>query len=385
MASKTNHKDNGALESLRQAVDRQTRRATDAEMAAQQEVVKSEGLGNLISALKRSNEEKSHRITEDGRRIRSLENRVRRLESDMYNSQIALGEAHQLADRMDAEKRDMELRLSNSDVVFQEVLQRLIGQIPRSQPFWVVSRQEIYLTTEILGEGGWANVKVAVFRGQRVAAKCLHNQIISAHNIRLFTREMNIAAQARHPNLLQFIGATMDEEPIILSELLPMNLRQLMGTMKLAKQQIKSISCDVARALNYLHLSSPDPIIHRDVSSANTLLEPSREGNWKAKVSDYGSANFVRYTSTAGPGNPLYSAPEVGDPRKHSPKMDVYSFGILLIEMCSGKAMIIVSELMCVGGRGSLGITTIITAFAYTHTMLTSYSLYSLPDAWTRS
>lgn len=237
---------------------------------------------------------------------------------------------------MEREQRDLQLRLSNSDRIFQDVLQRLIGQIPQSQPFWVVSRQEINFTTEELGTGGWATVKVAIFRGQRVAAKCLHHQIVSAHNIRLFTREMNIAAQARHPNLLQFIGATMDAEPVILTELLPMSLRRLMEATNLSKQQIKSLSCDVARALNYLHLSSPDPIIHRDVSSGNVLLEPTGENIWKAKLADYGSANFVRYTTTVGPGNPLYSAPEVGDPKQHSPKMDTYSFGILLIEMCSG-------------------------------------------------
>lgn len=248
-----------------------------------------------------------------------------------------MGESHQHADRVEREKQELELRLSNSDTVFQEVLQRLIGQIPQSQPFWVVSRQEIHFTSEELGAGGWANVKVAVFRGQKVAAKCLHNQIISAHNIRLFTREMNIAAHARHPNLLQFIGATMDDEPIILTELLPTSLRCLMESATLSRQQIRSIGCDVARALNYLHLATPDPIIHRDISSANVLLEPCAEGTWKAKVSDYGSANFVRYTTTIGPGNPLYSAPEAGEPKRHSPKMDVYSFGILLVEMCSGE------------------------------------------------
>lgn len=335
---------NGALKSLRETLNQVTMRATGAEIQARQEALKSDRLQDLVTTLERSNEEKSQRIAEDGRQIRTLESRVRRLEGDLYNSQLALREAHEQADRLETEQRDMEMRLSNSDRVFQEVLQRLIGQIPQSQPFWVVSRQEINFTSEELGAGGWATVKVAIFRCQRVAAKCLHHQIVSAHNIRLFTREMNIAAQARHPNLLQFIGATMDAEPVILTELLPTSLRHLMETTNLSKQQIKSLSCDVARALNYLHLSSPDPIIHRDVSSGNILLEATGENNWKAKLADYGSANFVRYTTTAGPGNPLYSAPEVGDPKKHSPKMDTYSFGILLIEMCSGKKIFVVEH-----------------------------------------
>ena len=95
-----------------------------------------------------------------------------------------------------------------------------------------------------------------------------------------------------------------------------------------------SIGADVARVLNYLHLMKPDPIIHRDVSSANVLLEPIGSGNWKAKVPDYGSANFLSKVTTQGPGN---AAPESFNPKQQSPKMDVYSFGILLLEMATGQ------------------------------------------------
>ena len=81
----------------------------------------------------------------------------------------------------------------------------------------------------------------------------------------------------------------------------------------------------------------PDPIIHRDVSSANVLLEPIGSGNWKAKVSDYGSANFLSKVITMGPGNASYAAPESFNPKLQSPKMDVYSYGILLLEMATGQ------------------------------------------------
>ena len=277
---------------------------------------------------------------------------VERLQLQLQQSQQATQEVQQQLTRVTQDYREAqqhayeleqslgaaERRLSNSDETFRDVLQRLLGQVPHSQPLWVVQRNEIELSEEELGTGGWASVRVARFRGQRVAAKCLHHQIISAHNIRLFTREMNMAAQARHPNLLQFIGATMDNTPIILTELMPTSLRRLLEQgVHLTRRQILSIASDVARGLNYLHLVTPDPIIHRDVSSANVLLEVYGEGNYKAKVSDYGSANFVRYTATAGPGNPLYSAPEAHDPKRHSPKMDVYSFGLLLVEICSGE------------------------------------------------
>ena len=275
----------------------------------------------------REKEQQALRYTETNR---TLENRVHKLEEEAAETQQHITELEQ-------QLRQAELRLTNSDRIFQDIFQTLLGQLPQSQPYWVVQRNEIQLTCEELGTGGWASVKVALFRGQHVAAKCLHHQIISAHNIRLFTREMTMAARARHPNLLQFIGATMDNNPIILTELMPTSLRRILEQgVHLNHTQIISIASDVARALNYLHLNTPDPIIHRDISSANVLLEQFGD-NYKAKVSDYGSANFSRYTSTAGPGNPLYSAPESGDPSRQSVKMDVYSFGLLLIEMCSGE------------------------------------------------
>ena len=77
----------------------------------------------------------------------------------------------------------------------------------------------------------------------------------------------------------------------------------------LSETEISVISLDVARALNYLHLKKPHPIIHRDVSSANVLLW--RQGDqWRGKVSDYGTANFMQQIMTVAPGAIIYSAPE---------------------------------------------------------------------------
>jgi len=90
----------------------------------------------------------------------------------------------------------------------------------------------------------------------------------------------------------------------------------------------------VARALNYLHLMQPSPIIHCDISSANVSLEPGPSNSWRAKVSDYGSVNLLERLRTAAPGNPTYVAPETGKMTLKSPK---FSFGVLLMEMCSAQ------------------------------------------------
>ena len=93
--------------------------------------------------------------------------------------------------------------------------------LQRNSTHWVIRREEIELTGPELGVGGWATVIVAKFRGTRVAVKRIHDEIISWHNLQLFQREMNMAARLHHPNLIQFIGATMEGEMMIVMELSP--------------------------------------------------------------------------------------------------------------------------------------------------------------------
>ena len=114
---------------------------------------------------------------------------------------------------------------------------------------------------------------------------------------------------------------------------LDFSIKELSSYIKLS-----NIAMDVVKALNYMymHLMKPDAIIHRDVSSGNVLLERLGADWWKAKLSDFGAFNFARLIKTAGPGNFIYSAPESLDPKLQSPQMDVFSYGILLLEMSHG-------------------------------------------------
>ena len=265
--------------------------------------------------------------------VQAMEERVARAEREVR-------ELEERSQRNIQEAREREVQLQDQ-VHRAEQRAQLAEQRAAEEPFWVVGREEIELQEEEeLGRGGWAVVKVAKFRGTRVAAKYLYGEIASEYNRELFVREMNFASKVRHPNLLQFIGATLHGELIILTELLPMSVRTLMkerakDSHSLSPSEVVSISLDVARALNYLHLIKPDPIIHRDISSANVLLEPTPGIGWRAKVSDYGSVNFLRQLMTVVPGNPVYSAPEANTPSQQSAKMDIFSFGVLLLEIAS--------------------------------------------------
>ncbi len=200
---------------------------------------------------------------------------------------------------------------------------------------WQVSKEEVVLTSKKLGDGGYGTVTVANFRGTQVAAKKIHGMILSSYNRGMFDREMSIASKVRHPNCVQFLGAVVEEEPIILMELMPTVLREIIPKElnRLSQDQIPPICRDIARALTYLHSMKPQPVIHRDVSSANVLLEPVANSLWKAKISDYGSANFVVLVNTKAPGNAVYAAPEACSVKLQSTKMDVFSFGVLAVEI----------------------------------------------------
>ena len=214
-------------------------------------------------------------------------------------------------------------------------LSHSLGKMKHEQ--WLVSSHEIHLTEEKLNiDGSYADVHVAEFRGTKVVAKKLYEEFQSHFYHNAFVREMNMAARVRHPNLVQFIGACMDEEMIILLELMPTSLRKYLADRAPARPSASfctSVCMDVAKALNYLHLMQPDPIIHRDISCSNVLLEPLPADQWRAKVTDYGSVNLQSQLKTSYPGNPVYSAPESGDKSQQSPQMDIFSFGIVMITM----------------------------------------------------
>ena len=254
---------------------------------------------------------------------KTIEEKLKELE------QTAKKEKSQLRDELKAQEDTLQ-RLRAEVTSLRSTLQLI-------QPNWIVSAEEIIISDQELGRGAWGYVRAATFRGCTVAAKCLYNDIITGHNARLFQREMLIASKCRHPNLLQFIGATQQGMPIILTELMETSLRALLQQQSLQQCHILPVCRDIGMALNYLHHLNPDPVIHRDVSSANVLLNSLPSGGWLAKLSDYGSANFAWHSRTVGPGSPAYAAPEASSVANHSTKMDVYSYGVLLLEVCTGE------------------------------------------------
>ena len=269
------------------------------------------------------------------------------------------------------------------------------GEVTKEKrPFWEISANDIELTGVNIGRGKWSVVREAIYRGDKVAARCLYSKIVSEDNFKVFIECMDMAAKLRHKNLLPFIGAVLEGEPMIITELMPYNLKKVLEMKgQLPNYQVVGIALDVARALNFLHSAKPDPVVHGDLTSTSVLLEQGKGNSWRAKLSDFMTAKFFKQLIATGeeferdldsmspispsPKHPFFAGPgatssktsrdrrsrsssigsDVGrktsvqmvtpsdilDPTNLTPKRDVYSYGLLLVEMCSGSAPQVIS------------------------------------------
>ena len=209
---------------------------------------------------------------------------------------------------------------------------------------WKTTHKDITTTPIELGRGGWGLITVGFFREQKVAVKQLYKIIMSESTLAVMHREINTMSKIRHPKLLLFIGAALDHpsgNPLIITEIMDTSLRQAYEKNQIKQKNTKlSILRDTAAGLNYLHCH-PDEIIHRDVSSANVLLESRGPNKWRAKLSDFGSANIARNAFSEAPGAAIYRAPELNVTvatyttrrPQQTTKMDVFSYGVLMCEV----------------------------------------------------
>ena len=243
----------------------------------------------LLQESKRQKDELQQQLHERERELQNVRTSYQRelqTENQQLRQQLlATGDQHR------QEVQELQQQISSLQAP------RLVQQTHHTE-FWKVPRGDVTLNMQsILGTGGWGYVVEGQFRGQTVAVKCLHDVIREPAFTAVIRREIGIMTQLRHPNLVLLIAAVIDEEdPLIITELLELSLRRAYESNRLdAGEHCKlSIFRDVASALNYLHLHHHGPIIHRDVSSANVLLESRPRGQWRAKLSDFGSAKLAR-------------------------------------------------------------------------------------------
>ncbi|KAL3631996.1 hypothetical protein CASFOL_024980 [Castilleja foliolosa] len=206
-------------------------------------------------------------------------------------------------------------------------------------------------TLGILGEGGFGVVYGGVLDdGRKVAVKVLKRD--DQQGGREFLAEVEMLGRLHHRNLVKLVGICADDHfRCLVYELVPNGSVEshLHGADKeiapLDWRARMKIALGAARGLAYLHEDSSPRVIHRDFKSSNILLE----NDYTAKVSDFGLARSAmdegnKHISTHVMGTFGYLAPEYAMTGHLLVKSDVYSYGVVLLELLTGRKPVDLSQ-----------------------------------------
>nr|XP_009384041.1 PREDICTED: probable receptor-like protein kinase At3g55450 [Musa acuminata subsp. malaccensis] len=204
----------------------------------------------------------------------------------------------------------------------------------------------------MVGEGGFG----CVYRGTiksfkdpnmriEIAVKQLNRKGLQGH--REWLNEVNVLGVVEHPNLVKLIGYCAEDDERGIQRLLVYEYMPNGSVEDHLSRQFKTIlswsmrlrvALDAARGLTYLHEQMDFQIIFRDFKSSNILLDK----DWNAKLSDFGLARQgptegISHVSTAVVGTLGYAAPEYMQTGRLTAKSDIWSYGVFLYELLTGR------------------------------------------------
>ena len=255
----------------------------------------------------------------------------------------------------EVERRKDHIELVPSDHVLRKCMMQCLEDDPSKRPtaqtvlmhcseFTLKVREEI-------GRGAYGTVHKGVYEGKPVAVKKIHRLLLDyalddpeafQRILSEFEGECSLLKTFKCPNVVQFIGVfKIGGERMLVMELLHETLASALKRKKgkggLTEREAGQISYDIASGLNFLHTHNP-PVVHRDLNAKNVLL--TEDGT--AKISDLGVSKFrptdLGFLSAKAPGCLPYMPPEaLGKDPKYTEKLDMFSFGVLMLQMVTGE------------------------------------------------
>ncbi|XP_010455437.1 PREDICTED: probable receptor-like protein kinase At4g10390 [Camelina sativa] len=203
--------------------------------------------------------------------------------------------------------------------------------------------------SRLIGSGGYSSIYMARFSGSDKAALKVH---VSSHRLyQVFRLELDILLRLQHPNIVKLLGYFDDSEETgaLLLEYLPQgNLQEKLHSSSkqvLPWRNRTAIAFQLVQAIVHIHEECTPQIVHGDIKSSNVLLDK----NFDCKLCDFGSAK-VGFSSMVQPptmstrsrqvrmvGSPGYTDPHYLKTGIASKKMDIYGFGVVVLELVSGK------------------------------------------------
>ncbi|XP_010274747.1 PREDICTED: putative receptor-like protein kinase At4g00960 [Nelumbo nucifera] len=232
---------------------------------------------------------------------------------------------------------------SDKDVSKEENLEQIAAQEQKVFSFeTLVAATRDFHPDNKLGQGGFGPVyRGKLGDGREIAVKKLSQS--SNQGKKEFMNEAKLLARVQHRNVVNLLGyCTHGAEKILVYEYLP---RESLDKFIFDAERKKELDwkrrfdiiSGVARGLLYLHEDSPSPIIHRDIKASNILLDEK----WVPKIADFGMARLFpedqTHVNTRVAGTNGYMAPEYLMHGRLSAKADVFSFGVVVLELISGQ------------------------------------------------
>ncbi|KAH0935770.1 hypothetical protein HID58_012887 [Brassica napus] len=213
---------------------------------------------------------------------------------------------------------------------------------------------------KVIGKGGFGIVYLGSLEdGTEIAVKMINDSSFgktrgSSSSSSQVSKEFQVEAEllltVHHRNLASFVGYCDDGRgmALIYEYMANGNLQDYLSSENaedLSWEKRLHIAIDSAQGLEYLHHGCRPPIVHRDVKTANILLND----NLEAKIADFGLSKVfpeddLSHVVTAVMGTPGYVDPEYYNTFKLNEKSDVYSFGIVLLEIITGQRSIMKTD-----------------------------------------
>ncbi|KAJ0681694.1 putative protein kinase RLK-Pelle-LRR-XI-1 family [Helianthus annuus] len=207
----------------------------------------------------------------------------------------------------------------------------------------MIEALEDFDSKHVVGIGGYGTVYKAELSSEVFAVKKIHApEDGEVQNLKRFENEIRALTEIRHQNIVKLYGfCSHSRHSFLVYEFLSGgSLRDVLNHMEQAvefdwKKRVNTVK-SIAKALSYMHHDCSQPIIHRDLSSNNILFD----SDWVAHVSDFGTARLLKPDSsnwTSFAGTLGYVAPELAYTMDVNEKCDVYSFGVLTLEVIIGQ------------------------------------------------